>query len=170
MARRNSCSSGLAATPVADTSFNPAAPGATLRGGAGQPPAIVRLADGAGGINPAVTVNRKRQLVLREVMGPGGPLEVLVNNTKFGGLQDGTGTPIPGSSRVGVNWLTELPQIGSTEEWEIINLTADAHPIHPHMIQFQLVNRQVLRRRRLYRGVRCRLSRGVRLSTAMARR
>jgi spore coat protein A len=126
-----------------DTSFNPAAHEATLRGGAGQPPAIVRLADGAGGINPAVTVNRKRQLVLREIMGPGGPLEVLMNNTKFGGLQDGTGTPIAGSSRVGVNWLTELPQIGSTEEWEIINLTGDAHPIHPHMIQFQLVNRQV---------------------------
>lgn len=133
----------VSGTPVADTSFNPAAFGATLRGGAGQPPAIVRLADGAGGINPLVTVNRKRQLVLREVMGPGGPLEVLMNNTKFGGLQDVTGTPIAGSSRVGVNWLTELPQIGSTEVWEIINLTADAHPIHPHMIQFQLVNRQV---------------------------
>jgi len=132
----------VSATPVADTSFNPATPGATLRGGVGQPPAIVRLANGAGGINPLVTVNKKRQLVLREVMGPGGPLEVLVNNTKFSGLRDGTVTPIPGSSRVGVNWLTELPQIGSTEEWEIINLTADAHPIHPHMIQFQLVNRQ----------------------------
>ena len=125
-----------------DTSFNPAAVGATLRGGAGQPPAIVRLADGAGGINPAVTVNKKRQLVLREVMGLGGPLEVLVNNTKFNGLREGTVTPIPGSTRVGVNWLTELPQIGSTEVWEIINLTGDAHPIHPHMIQFQLVNRQ----------------------------
>jgi FtsP/CotA-like multicopper oxidase with cupredoxin domain len=124
-----------------DTSFNPAAAGATLRGGAGKPPAIVRLADGAGGINPAVTVNKKRQLVLREVMGPGGPLEVLMNNTKFNGLRDPL-TPIPGSARVGVNWLTELPQIGSTEEWEIINLTADAHPIHPHMIQFQLVNRE----------------------------
>ena len=143
MVRQNSCSSRLPPPLVGtDTSFNPAALGATLRGGAGQPPAIVRLADGAGGINPAVTVNKKRQLVLREVMGPGGPLEVLVNNTKFNGLRDGTVTPIPGSSRVGVNWLTELPQIGSTEEWEIINLTGDAHPIHPHMIQFQLVNRQ----------------------------
>jgi FtsP/CotA-like multicopper oxidase with cupredoxin domain len=126
-----------------DTSFNPAAAGATLRGGgATQPPAIVRLADGNGGINPAVTVNRTRQLVLREVMGGGGPLEVMMNNTKFSGLQQGTVVPVPGSSRVGANWLTELPQIGSTEVWEIINLTGDAHPIHPHMIQFQLVNRQ----------------------------
>ena len=125
-----------------DTSFNPAAAGATLRGGAGQPPAIVRLADGAGNVAAGVTVNRKRQLVLREVTGPGGPLEVLVNNTKFGGLQQGTVTPVPGSARVGANYITELPQIGSTEEWEIINLTADAHPIHPHMIQWQLVNRE----------------------------
>ena len=125
-----------------DTSFNPAEPGATLRGGPGQPPAMVRLADGAGGINPAVTLSKKRQLVLREVMGAGGPLEVLVNNTLFTGVQSRTVNPIPGSSRVGVNWLTELPQIGSTEEWEIINLTGDAHPIHLHLIQFQVMNRQ----------------------------
>jgi FtsP/CotA-like multicopper oxidase with cupredoxin domain len=125
-----------------DTSFNPAAPGATLRGGPGQPPAIVRLADGGGGINPAVTVNKKRQLVLREVMGPGGPLEVLVNNTKFDGLRAETATPIPDSYKIGANWMTELPQLGATEEWEIINLTGDAHPLHLHLVQFQLLNRQ----------------------------
>ena len=122
-------------------SFDPAViPTPTLRGGLGQPPAIVRLADGLGG--PAVPINKKRQLVLREVGGLGGPLEVLVNNTKFNGLRAGTVTPIPGSVRVGTNWLNELPQLGSTEEWEIINLTVDAHPIHLHMIQFQLENRQ----------------------------
>jgi len=65
-----------------------------------------------------------------------------VNNTLFNGLQEGSVTPVPGSSRVGVNWMTELPQIGSTEEWEIINLTGDAHPIHLHMIQFQVMNRE----------------------------
>ena len=52
-----------------DTSFNPAAPGATLRGGNNQPPAIVRLADGNGSISPGVMVNKKRQLILREVEG-----------------------------------------------------------------------------------------------------
>lgn len=130
------------APPLVDSSFDPAAPLATLRGGAGQPPAIVRLADGANAVNPLVTPNKIRQLILREVATATGPVEVLVNNTKFGGLQQGTVTPVPGSSRVGPNWLTELPQIGSTEVWEIINTTADAHPIHPHMIQFQLVNRQ----------------------------
>jgi FtsP/CotA-like multicopper oxidase with cupredoxin domain len=65
-----------------------------------------------------------------------------LNNTKYNGLRDNTVIPIPDSVRVGTNWLTELPQVGTTEEWEIINLTADAHPIHPHMIQFQLVNRE----------------------------
>jgi FtsP/CotA-like multicopper oxidase with cupredoxin domain len=37
---------------------------------------------------------------------------------------------------------SELPQEGQTEVWEIVNLTADAHPIHLHLVQFQLINRQ----------------------------
>jgi FtsP/CotA-like multicopper oxidase with cupredoxin domain len=125
-----------------DTSFNPGAGNARLRGGANQPPAIVRLADGNGGINPGVQVSKKRQLTLREVMGPGGPEEVLVNNTKWGGLRAGTMSPVPGSSLLGPNHLTELPQVGSTEVWEIINTTGDAHPIHLHLVQFQLINRE----------------------------
>ncbi len=34
--------------------------------------------------------------------------------------------------------------MGSTEVWEIANLTPDAHPIHIHLIQFQLLSRQDL--------------------------
>jgi FtsP/CotA-like multicopper oxidase with cupredoxin domain len=37
---------------------------------------------------------------------------------------------------------SEVPQEGQTELWEIVNLTADAHPIHLHLVQFQLMNRQ----------------------------
>jgi FtsP/CotA-like multicopper oxidase with cupredoxin domain len=125
-----------------DSSFDPAVSAVTLRGGgASQPAAIDRLVDPATGTaiaNPSQT----RQLVLREVMGPGGPIEVLVNNTKWNGLQEGTMTPVSGSFQVAGNWLTELPAVGSTEQWEIINLTADAHPIHLHLVQFQLMNRQ----------------------------
>jgi spore coat protein A len=125
-----------------DTSFDPSG-GTTLRGDPGKPPAIVRLVDPDLGTPAAgVTVNKKRQLVLREVMGAGGPIEVLVNNTKFSGLRAGTATPIPDSYKIGDRWMTELPQIGSTELWEIINLTGDAHPIHLHLIQFQVMNRQ----------------------------
>ena len=36
----------------------------------------------------------------------------------------------------------ELPKEGDVEQWEIINLTADAHPIHFHLVQAQLMNRQ----------------------------
>jgi bilirubin oxidase len=37
---------------------------------------------------------------------------------------------------------TETPALGSTEVWEICNYTEDAHPVHLHTVQFQVVNRQ----------------------------
>ena len=40
--------------------------------------------------------------------------------------------------------VTDMPQNGTTEQWQIINLTGDAHPIHLHLTQFQVVNRQNL--------------------------
>lgn len=39
---------------------------------------------------------------------------------------------------------TENPGLGDTEVWEVYNFTADAHPIHLHEVQFQVVNRQPL--------------------------
>ena len=110
---------------VTNSTFDPAAVGATLRGGTGQPAVIPRLVNPTTGtLGTGVTITTKRQLTLNEVLGPGGPLEILVNNSKFAAAE------------------TERPLVGSTEEWEIINLTADAHPIHLHLVQFQLMNRQ----------------------------
>ena len=40
------------------------------------------------------------------------------------------------------NFISETPGEGNTEIWEIVNLTMDAHPIHTHLVQFQLLNRQ----------------------------
>ncbi len=37
--------------------------------------------------------------------------------------------------------ITENPAIGATEIWEIHNFTADAHPIHIHQVQFEVVER-----------------------------
>jgi FtsP/CotA-like multicopper oxidase with cupredoxin domain len=37
--------------------------------------------------------------------------------------------------------ITENPMMGDTEMWRIINLTEDAHPIHLHLVQFQVVER-----------------------------
>lgn len=35
-----------------------------------------------------------------------------------------------------------VPVVGSTEVWEFINLTPDAHPMHIHLIQFHFLNQQ----------------------------
>jgi spore coat protein A len=108
----------------------------------GRTTPLVKLADFATG-TPAVPFQKRRQLTLNEVMGPGGPLEVLVNNTKWSGhstrpYDDFTLDPSGASTTL----YSEIIQEGETEMWEIINLTADAHPIHLHLVQFQLLSRQ----------------------------
>jgi FtsP/CotA-like multicopper oxidase with cupredoxin domain len=40
--------------------------------------------------------------------------------------------------------ITETPSADSDETWEIFNFTADAHPIHVHLVQFQVQDRQAL--------------------------
>jgi hypothetical protein len=44
--------------------------------------------------------------------------------------------------------VTELPTLGTTEMWEVVNMTGDTHPIHIHLVQFQLLNRQKYNARR----------------------
>ena len=39
---------------------------------------------------------------------------------------------------------TEKPQVGTTEDWVIVNPTMNSHPIHLHLVQFQLVERQTI--------------------------
>jgi spore coat protein A len=38
--------------------------------------------------------------------------------------------------------VTENPQAGSTEIWSFVNTTGDIHPIHIHLVRFQVLNRQ----------------------------
>jgi spore coat protein A len=142
----------VSANKPTDASYNPAT-GAALRS-----TPMVRLT------TPTVT----RQLTLNEIMGmpvtatdpatgnmvnyPGGPLEILVNNTKWDGqritgvnAETGMYTMEPVGDfpqDLAGNYLTETPDEGTTELWEIVNLTADAHPIHTHLAQFQLQSRQ----------------------------
>lgn len=127
-----------------DKSFNPAKHGAILRKGKNE---VLRLADGKGGLAPGVTPNKVRSLVLIEQEDPitGAPVTALLNNTHYTGLNPFTNKPIPEAVPYnnGTVYVTEIPQVGSTEIWEIINLTPDAHPIHIHLIQFQVLNRQV---------------------------
>ncbi|MDR7238732.1 multicopper oxidase family protein [Neobacillus drentensis] len=38
--------------------------------------------------------------------------------------------------------ISENPKLGSTEIWYLINLTKDSHPIHIHLIDFQVLDRR----------------------------
>ncbi len=125
---------------AADASYNPAS-GIPLR-----PPMIRLVSPATGALAAGVTANKTRLLTLNEVIGAGGPLEILVNNTTWSGKQRPGNTIRPEFTPVTLNGITsyysELPNEGDTEVWEIVNLTADAHPIHTHLTQFQLINRQ----------------------------
>lgn len=92
---------------------------------------LVKLTDFAGRaiVKPVLA----RQLTLNEVMGDGGPVMVLLNNSHFEEMPE-----MP--EMFGA--VTEKPVEGTTEKWQLINLTMDAHPMHMHLVQFQLVSRQ----------------------------
>lgn len=121
-----------------DTSFNPAGNHPALRA---SPIVDIKPAD------TGLPVDAHRQLVLDEVedVNTGAPVEVIIENAHWNGLREGSTTPIPGSveSSPGVN-STENPREGATELWEIANLSPDAHPLHIHLIQFQIINSQPL--------------------------
>ena len=40
--------------------------------------------------------------------------------------------------------VTETPKRGDIEQWEIANFTVDAHPIHMHLVRFEVVSRTLL--------------------------
>ncbi|WP_232823462.1 multicopper oxidase family protein [Dyella sp. C9] len=45
----------------------------------------------------------------------------------------------------GKHWhdpVSEKPKLGSTEIWGLVNLTEDTHPIHLHLVRFQILDRR----------------------------
>jgi len=59
----------------------------------------------------------------------------------LGRFDPGTGEPTP------LLWsdpITENPAVGETEVWEMRNFTEDAHPIHIHLVQFEVVGREAI--------------------------
>lgn len=77
---------------------------------------------------PADVGDRIRTFTLDEVMGRGGkPVEALIDNLPFEAAQERTQV-----------------RAGTVEEWQLVNLTADTHPIHVHLVGFQVVARQPL--------------------------
>jgi hypothetical protein len=70
-------------------------------------------------------------MTLNEQAGEGGPLGAFLNGMSYHDAP-----------------ATEYPTLGTTEMWEVVNMTGDAHPIHIHLVQFQLLNRQKVNSRR----------------------
>ncbi len=118
-------------TPIRRTPLQPILTGFT-------PPAVPPAAPAG---------NIVRQLTLNEVIGAGGPLELVVNNSKYNLILNTPGCPAgsPPGSAAGSCRETELPAVGDTEIWEIINITADAHPMHTHLTTFQILDRTPFR-------------------------
>ena len=103
---------------------------------------------------PAPT--RTRKVALFEGMDEFGRLQPLLGTaepaTDYAGLpinwpatpayaNAGLSGPMEGS----IAWhspTTENPALGSTEEWEIYNATGDAHPVHLHLVHFEVLDRQ----------------------------
>ncbi|HEY3570588.1 MAG TPA: multicopper oxidase domain-containing protein [Thermoanaerobaculia bacterium] len=74
---------------------------------------------------------RTRQLLLSEDDDPttGDPIEGMLGTVAAG--------PLHWSSPI-----TEDPRANTTEIWELYNTTTDGHPIHVHLVRFQILNRQ----------------------------
>ena len=94
----------------------------TLRGGAGQPSPL-----------PTLTATKTRTIMLNEIEDPAQPVHVMLNNLFYGDQK------MMGMARMDKQ---EVPALNTVEEWDIVNTTGDAHPIHLHMTQFRLLNRQ----------------------------
>lgn len=59
----------------------------------------------------------------------------------YGRLQPMLGTLEEGS-KAWFEPITENPMLNDTEVWEVYNATEDAHPIHLHLVAFQIINRE----------------------------
>jgi spore coat protein A, manganese oxidase len=76
---------------------------------------------------PEIQATRTRLMTLNEFDGDNGEAMVMLLNRK--------------------HWadpVTEIVKRGTTEIWSFVNLTQDTHPIHLHMVQFQILDRQNL--------------------------
>lgn len=85
---------------------------------------------------------------------PGTPVRLLTLNEAmdpFGRLIQFLGTAVPlrngggGFGRMYMDPATEVVNKNATEVWQIMNLTADTHPIHFHLVNVQIVSRQPFR-------------------------
>lgn len=65
---------------------------------------------------------------------------------EYGRLQPLLGAEVAGEFKA-IPWhapTTENPALDATEEWSIYNFTGDAHPIHLHLVNFEILGRNAL--------------------------
>jgi hypothetical protein len=96
-------------------------------------------------------VDRVRKVALFEGSDEFGRLQPLLGTAEL--ATDFEGNPIlyPMGPQAGqqmqgaIAWhspTTENPALGDTEIWEVYNATMDAHPVHLHLVHFQVMDRQ----------------------------
>ncbi len=115
---------------------------ATLRGGRNQPKLLPAVLDPSAPTQlGALQATSTRTVFLNEIVNDAGtvapegePVHVMMGNQFY--ADDITMTPRAEQ--------VEAPALNSVEEWVIVNTTGDAHPIHLHLTQFRLLNRQNL--------------------------
>jgi len=74
---------------------------------------------------PESEATKTRELLLEETVDPAdNPTLMLLNRTRWS-------APV-----------TENPMLGSTEIWSLVNGTDDSHPIHLHLVRFQVLDRR----------------------------
>jgi len=80
---------------------------------------------------------RTRPLALIEMMSNvhDGPSEAMLGNV------EGNGTAV---HKMWADEVSENPSVGDTEDWELYNFTADAHPMHIHEVTFKVIDRQAI--------------------------
>ena len=69
---------------------------------------------------------------LSETLDPltGAPITLNVEDAPY--LDERTGLPV----------VTTRPQAGAVEDWLLVNTTADTHPIHLHLVTFEVIDRR----------------------------
>lgn len=91
-----------------------------------------------GGISVPDTT-KVRKLALFEGTDEFGRLQPLLGTAES--AIDLAGNPVNGALAFH-SPITENPGLGDTEIWEFYNATGDAHPIHVHLVHFEVMNRQ----------------------------
>ncbi|MCI0747215.1 MAG: multicopper oxidase [Verrucomicrobia subdivision 3 bacterium] len=95
-----------------------------------------------------LSLNEESSKTVRVVMDPDGTVRMACDDPAaefFAPTEAELGTVSDDGTIVRLGWdhpITENPELGATEVWELFNFTEDAHPIHIHEVQFEVVNRQ----------------------------